>query len=125
MTLPSEREFLDFLKQAAPLLESNEDESTAVGGNRAYADPPNHPAQNTEAVTFSGKAQQTSQDVRQGTTDRLLSSKANAKSVDRALIGKLYSNHGEAHSLQLAPEKVSHVRQETLMESVGRLCGRV
>ncbi len=113
MTQSSEAQLLDFLKKADSPAEAD-----------VYPDPAGTEAPNTEAVTFSDEAQETSQDVREGVVDRLFDHKSKSDVAERALVGAVLSEKDlETSSLQLQPvEKVSHpTLSERVLGTFGRL----
>lgn len=114
MAKTSEEQFLDYVKQA--------DSEADVD---VYKDPPDTTSERTEAVEFSSTAQESSKEVREGVTDRLLPNKGRSDAAERALVGNILPQ-GETSSIQLKPvEKISFPRAQTLMEqTIGKL-GRV
>lgn len=113
----------EYLEKAAEDLETNKDETTAVGSATVYPDPPALPERNTKAVTFSDLAQESAQDIRKGVPERLLSSPASSNAAEHALIGNVLATKDyETSNVQLKPkEKISHPRAQTLMEMVARI----
>lgn len=116
----------EFLKTAEDM-ETNKDDSTAVGGTNLYKDPPGIPEANTEPVRFSNTAQESSKDVREGVPGRLLSSPTTSNAAQRALIGAVLKEKDfETSNIQIKPvEKVSHPRSQTLLEQTLGKLGRV
>jgi hypothetical protein len=115
MTQPSEERFLEFLKRA--------ETETIPGNSETYEDPAGltHPP-NTEAVTFSDTAQNSSKEVREGVPGRLLESKDQVLARERALVGAVLDTRDfETSSINLKP--VEKVSSPTLLEQTLRTVG--
>lgn len=115
MAKTSEQSFLDYIKTA------EEGEVTV------REDPPGIPPQNTEAIRFSDAAQESNKDGKEEQAARLFDSKASADTANRALIGAVLDTRDfETSAVGLKPvEKISHPRQQTLMEKTRAVCGRI
>lgn len=114
MTQSAEERFLDFLKVA-------ESPDLVPGTPDHYEEQPEiEPKHNTDAVTFTDTAQESSKDVREGVPGRLLNSKDQVLARERALVGNILSTRDfETSSINLKP--VEKVSQPTLMEQVAKV----
>ena len=126
-----------FLLKEGEELETNEDDSTDVGGNNVYNDPPNHegtwsePGPQTagrqDPAVLSDAAVESHLDVRHGTLSRVLSNKEQASTADRALLAANLDVAKKEEYETSAPQlqKVSYPRSQTLSERVLSTIGRL